>query len=523
MTRRIPVVIVGAGPVGAALAVDLGRRGVRCALVESRAGEHRIPKGQMLAHRTLEHFYFWGLAGELRAARLMPPGYPIGEITAYGSLMGEYWQAPAGRELVRPFYFQDYERLPQYCTEAVLRRKIAELPEVDLRLGWTVSAVEQEAGGVRISIEEAGGAGREVLEADYVVGCDGAHSRVREQAGIGREGTDFRQAMVLAVFRSRELHEKLKRFPERSTFRVMHPGLNGYWMFFGRVDVGESWFFHAPLPQGADPARCDVPALIREAVGSPVQCEFDYVGAWDLRVAIAERYRERRVFLAGDAAHSHPPYGAFGLNNGLEDAVNLGWKLAAALAGWGADRLLDSYDAERRPVFRDIGENFIAARIRADGEFFARHDPARNREDFERAWRARESDIGSRFQGYEPNYEGSPVVDGPAGGNCSAHGRHELKARAGHHLAPQPLSSGRNVFEELSNASFNLLAFDAGETGPLEAAATSLRVPLKVIRDRALLAYEANLVLVRPDQFIGWTGTRVPADPAALLRKLTGR
>ncbi len=279
MTRRIPVVIVGAGPVGAALAVDLGLRGVRCVLVESRAGEHRIPKGQMLAHRTLEHFHFWGLAGELRAARLMPPGYPIGEITAYGSLMGEYWQAPAGRELVRPFYFQDYERLPQYCTEAVLRRKIAELPEVDLRLGWTVSAVEQEAGGVRISIEEAGGAGREVLEADYVVGCDGAHSRVREQAGIGREGTDFRQAMVLAVFRSRELHEKLKRFPERSTFRVMHPGLNGYWMFFGRVDVGESWFFHAPLPQGADPARCDVPALIREAVGSPVQCEFDYASA----------------------------------------------------------------------------------------------------------------------------------------------------------------------------------------------------------------------------------------------------
>ena len=528
MTRRIPVAIVGAGPVGTALAVDLGLRGVRCALIESRAAEHRIPKGQMLAHRTLEHFHFWGLAGELRAARLMPPGYPIGEITAYGSLLGEYWQAPAGRELVRPYYFQDYERLPQYCTEAVLRRKLAALPGVESFFGWTARQVSQDGHAARVRLEQDGGARAEVLEADYVVGCDGGHSLVREQAGIGRAGTDFRRTMVLAVFRSRELHEKLKRFPERSTFRVMRPGLEGYWLFFGRVDVGESWFFHAPLPPGEDASRCDIPALIRDAVGSPVQCEFDHVGSWDLRVAVAERYRERRLFLAGDAAHSHPPYGAFGLNNGLEDAVNLGWKLQATLAGWGGERLLESYDAERRPVFRDIGENFIAARIRKDGEFFSRHDPARDRADFERAWRSRESDIGSRFQDYEPNYEGSPVVAGPAGGQCSAHGKHEFKARAGHHLAPQKLASGRDVFEELSNSSFNLLAFDADEkdVAGYEASAQSLRVPLKVVRDSgrdARAAYESPLVLVRPDQFVGWTGARAPGDPGALLRKLAGR
>jgi len=523
VSRRVPVAIVGAGPVGTALAVDLGLRGVPCALVESRATEHRIPKGQMLAHRTLEHFHFWGLAGELRRARLMPAGYPIGEITAYGSLMGEYWQAPAGRELVRPFYFQDYERLPQYCTEAVLRRRLETLPGVDARFGWTARRVMQEGGAARVLIEQDGGARSEELEADYVVGCDGAHSLVREQAGIGRQGTDFRQTMVLAVFRSRELHEKLKRFPERSTFRVMRPELHGYWMFFGRVDVGESWFFHAPLPAGADPVHYDVPALIRDAVGAPVHCEFDHLGSWDLRVAVAERYREGRLFLAGDAAHSHPPYGAFGLNNGLEDAVNLGWKLAATLAGWGGERLLDSYDLERRPVFHDIGENFIAARIRRDGEFLARHDPARDRADFELAWKGRETDIGSRFQGYAPNYEGSAVVAGPAGGTCSAHGTHELKARAGHHLAPHKLGSGRDVYEELSNSSFNLLAFDCGDTGPLEAAARSLRLPLKTIVDHRKTPYDARLVLVRPDQFVAWAGDTPPADPAALLAKLAGR
>src|SRR6185295_11667569 len=113
VTRRYQVVIVGAGPVGAALALDLGLRGLSCALVESRTGLQRIPKGQNLTHRTLEHFHSWGIASELRDARVMPPGYAIGEITAYGSLAGRYWQAPAGREIVQPYYFQKNERLPQ--------------------------------------------------------------------------------------------------------------------------------------------------------------------------------------------------------------------------------------------------------------------------------------------------------------------------------------------------------------------------------------------------------------------------
>src|SRR5262249_38664269 len=209
--KRYQVAIVGGGPVGVALAVDLGLRGVSCVLVESRTGLQQIPKGQNLTQRTLEHFYFWGVVDQIRAARLMPPGYPIGELTAYGSLMSDYWHAPAGREMVRAYYSQDNERLPQYCVEEVLRRKMAALPGVEARYGWTATKIEQRDKGVRVSIGEEGGSGQAVLEADYLVGCDGGHSLVRGEVGIGRGGTDFDQDMVLVVFRSREFHEGLAR------------------------------------------------------------------------------------------------------------------------------------------------------------------------------------------------------------------------------------------------------------------------------------------------------------------------
>ena len=215
MGKRYQVVIVGGGPVGVALAVDLGLRGVSCALVETRVGLSRIPKGQNLTQRTLEHFQFWGVVDEIRAARLMPPGYPIGEVTAYRNLMSEYWLAPPGREAVHQFYSQANDRMPQYQVEAVLRKKMGTLPSATARFGWSATSVVQDSGGVRVTIAEEGVSGRDVLEADYVVGCDGAHSLVREQAGIARGGTDFDQRMVLLVFRSRELHERLKRFPSR--------------------------------------------------------------------------------------------------------------------------------------------------------------------------------------------------------------------------------------------------------------------------------------------------------------------
>ncbi|HLZ21175.1 MAG TPA: FAD-dependent monooxygenase [Ktedonobacterales bacterium] len=528
MTKRYQVLIVGGGPVGMALAVDLGLRGVSCALVERHTTPQRIPKGQSLTQRTLEHFYFWGIADELRAARLLPPGYPIGSVTAYGNLLGDFWFGPDTRERLVDQYFQKNERLPQYLTEEVLRRQASRLPNVECLFGRTATRIEQDDLGVRATVsDDAWPYADRILEADFLVGCDGARSVVREQLGIDRGGADFDQRMVLAVFRSRELHEGLGRFPECTTYRVLRPELRGYWQFFGRVDVGEGWFFHAPVPRDTRPDNYDFLGLLHQAAGFEFAAESEYVGFWDLRIAVASRYRVGRAFIAGDACHSHPPYGGFGLNSGLEDVANLGWKLAAVLQGWGGDALLDSYGQERRPIFVETGEAMIAGGIERDRAFLDRFSPERDRPEFERAWHELGLTSMQRRQSYEPHYEGSPVVMGPPDATCSIHGKHSPVANAGHHLAPAPLSSGRNVFEELSRG-YTLLVFDADPQAvrALQDAASSLQVPLKVVRDSyadARNQYGSRMILVRPDQYVTWSGNALPADPVDLLRTATGR
>lgn len=526
VSGQYQVIIVGGGPVGLGLAVELGLRGISCALVEPRTTLSRIPKGQNLTQRTLEHFAKWGIVQELREARLMPKGSAIGELTAYGNLMSKYWHAPAGRELVRAFYAEDNERLPQYQMEAVLRHKVTTLPSVDALFGWTAGRIAEIESGVEVAITKDDGSTRTVA-AEYVVGCDGSHSSVRPQVGIERSKQDYEQTMLLAVFRSRELHEALKRFPERSTYRVLRPELKGYWLFFGRIDRSDGWFFHAPVPPDSRIETFDALALIQEAAGFAFDCAFEHLSFWKMRVAVAEEYQRGRIFIAGDAAHSHPPYGGFGLNNGLEDIVNLGWKLAAHLEGWGSDVLLQSYSIERRPVIWETAEDFIISRIQRDAAFLDRYNPDGNVEEFKRAWQARETDIGSRFQQYEPNYEGSPVVFGPPEGRNSAHGVHAFKARPGHHLAPAPLSSGGNTFQALGRG-FTLLAFDAdaATVQDFADAAQELRIPLTIVHDTrsgGREVYEAGLVLVRPDQYVVWCGDLAPAGAHAVLERAIGK
>lgn len=525
---KYQVVIVGGGPVGVALAVDLGLRGISCALIERHLTPQQIPKGQNLMQRSVEHFWRWGIVDELRAARAMPPDYPMSGIIAYGDLTTDDWYAPPLREIVNSYYFQDNERLPQYRTEAVLRAKMATLPNVDARFGWSMTDLAQDNEGVRIAIAEVDGPGRDVVEAEYAVGCDGSHSRVRDHIGIPRSGADFDQLMVLAVFRSQDLNEGLKRFPERSTYRVMHKDLEGYWQFFGRIDVEQGWFFHAPVPKDTTRDNYDFHGLLQRVAGFEFAVDFDYVGFWDLRIDVAEQYRVGRVFIAGDAAHSHPPYGGYGLNNGLEDAVNLGWKLAAVLDGWGGGGLLGSYGAERHPVFRDTATDFIAGRIEADRAFFATYDPEIDAAEFSRAWQEDHAGMSApRVLGYEPHYEGSPIVAGAPGAESGAHGKHSFDARTGHHLPPQELSWGDNVFEALGDG-FTLFAFDVPDAAitEFETAAVSAGLPLKIVRDTfadGRTEYGARLMLVRPDQYIAWCGAAAHPDIAGLLARCAGR
>lgn len=511
---------------GVGLAVELGQRGIACALVERHLEPQRIPKGQNLTQRTLEHFYFWHCVDELRAERIMPAEVPTSGVNVYRDLMSEYWNAPSQRELVQQYYFQAYDRLPQYLAEKVLRKRMAVLPSVKTFFGWSAESVTQDASFARVAVVERNSGERQVLQAEYVVGCDGGHSLVREQSGITRSGAAFDQKMVLMVFRSKGLQEGLKRFPLKSTYQILHSDLNGYWLFFGRVDMVDHFFFHAPVANDATVENYDFTGLLHRAGGFKFDVAFEHVGFWDMQVAVADSYQKGRVFIAGDAAHSHPPYGGFGLNNGLEDATNLGWKLAARLGGWGGDALLDSYTEERRPVFADIGRDFIAARIEEDRAFLQKYSPDRGRAEFELAWKARSERVSDRAQVYEPHYEGSSVVMGSPGGVCSAHGKHTFTARAGHHLPPNRLSSGRNVFEELGTG-YTLLALGAnsGDVERFETAAKSLNLPLKAVcdsYDHGREVYESKLILVRPDQYVVWKGDESPADTLAVMRKVAG-
>ena len=195
---------------------------------------------------------------------------------------------------------------------------------------------------MRAVVTENASGKRETLSGDYIVGCDGSHSLVRSQAGIGRGGVDFDETMVLAGVPLERSARSAQAFSRALDVQRDESRPQRLLQFFGRVDVGEQFFFHSPVPPNTTKDNYDFLGLLQSVAGFEMHAEFDYVGFWDLRVSIADTYQEGRVLIAGDAAHSHPPYGGYGLNNGLEDAKNLGWKLAATLQGWGGEDLIRS-------------------------------------------------------------------------------------------------------------------------------------------------------------------------------------
>lgn len=547
MSKRHQVIIVGGGPVGHGMAIELGLRGIDCVLVERHVDIVEIPKGQNLSHRTVEHFWRWGCERQLREARTMPKGHATGGITLYKTLLTEHWHS-AGinrQEPIRTYYHTRNERLPQYQTERVLRDRAAELPGVTLIYGKVARDVTDTGTEVRVTVADAPGdqrrfyswsadeqdrsdadTGVEVLRADYVIGCDGGHSLVRGAMGTDRDGVNFDQRMVLSVFRSKELHEALSIYPDCSTYRVMDPALDGYWKFFGRVDLGEDFFFHAPVPKDTVRETFDWDAMLAEAVGRPVASTLTHIGFWDLRVKVATAYRRGRMLIAGDAAHQHPPYGGFGLNTGLEDVSNLGWKLAGVLQGWADDAVLDSYGAERRPIIAQTSDRIIAGGIEKDRAYLDVCARAQTHAAFKTAWAEFGAQITGYVATYEPHYEGSPIVFGPPGGETGIAGEHSFTARAGHHLPPRDLGTGESAFEALGDG-FTLLAFGEARdrVDPFEAAARRLGIPFRVVGDSAASPaardYGAALILVRPDQYVAWAGSA--GDAASILGRVTGR
>ena len=204
------LIIVGGGPVGLGLAIELGQRGIANVVIERNATISPIPKGQNLTQRTAEHFHFWGAEKQLRAARPFPADFGMGGLTTYGELFSPYSYNWLARELVRPFYFTENERLPQYATEQVLRARVAELSNVEVLYGWKAETIGQDAEGAFVDVAKLDGSERRVLRAPYLAGCDGAWSTVREAAGLTQTLTEHEKVMVLLVFRSQALHHMLK-------------------------------------------------------------------------------------------------------------------------------------------------------------------------------------------------------------------------------------------------------------------------------------------------------------------------
>lgn len=504
--------IVGGGPVGLGLSIELGQRGVDVVLIERTSEVHDIPKGQNLTQRTMEHFIRWGVEKAIRQARLMPDSYPAVGVNAYGSLMSDYAHPWFRRSQVDRFYFASSERLPQYLTEQVLRRRVEDLKSVTALYGEQVVDLEVSAeGAVALT-----GTGQRV-QCSYLVGCDGSHSLVRERAGITETRSGPARKMVLLVFRSHQLHQLLEaRFGPTAFFNVLDPDLDGYWRFLGRVDVGQQWFFHAPVDPSSEAATFDYETTLYDTVGARFALSLDYLGFWDLRITTADTYRNGPVLIAGDAAHSHPPYGGYGINTGLEDARNLGWKLAARLHGWGGDALVDSYSEERRPVFESTARDFIETFIENDREFIRRHDPTRDLADFEEAWEQRHiAAAGAGVSRFEPHYEGSSIVV-CASGRPGAVGEHTFLTKPGHHLPP-PERGDPGLLSRLSSG-FTVIALSKSLGEAFSKAARDLDLPLDVISEDLY----PEPVLVRPDHFVAWMGDRAESDAGHILRTAAG-
>lgn len=518
----IPVAIVGGGPIGLGLAIDLATRGVNSIVLESATALHNIPKGQNLTQRTGEHFRAWGVTESIQQATPIPRSFGNAGLVAYGQLLSEYTYDWFQRARVGAYYFAPNERLPQHRTEAVLRERVAELPQIDFRKGCRVNSLAIEDSQVKLTADTA--TGKQTITAQYVVGCDGARSSIRTMSGITQDMDHQGPRMALLVFRSTELDQLLEKFPGKSIFNVMNPAMDGYWQFLGRIDLQGGFFYHSPVPPEAQGEPWFREHLYN-MVGAEFELKFEHIGFWDLRISHATNYRKGPVFIAGDAAHSHPPYGGYGVNTGFEDARNLSWKLTADLQGWGGPELLDSYSTERHPVFQSVARDFIGRMIEDFRDFMSDYSPENDKAQFEQAWKSRTEADDADVTQFLPHYAGSPIVFGDGHASSGAKGIHRFTAEAGYHLAPQPLPQGDDLWDLLGQ-NFTLLGMTDDHTvlDNFNQAAGALNIPLTCVHipDSELQAmYAAEHILVRPDQFVAWTGGN-DTDPYHVLRRVTG-
>ncbi len=525
----IPVLVVGGGPVGLALAGDLGWRGIACTLVEQTDGSIYQPRMDLVGIRTMEFCRRWGLVPAVEGSPY-PRDYAqdniyLTSLTGY-ELGRERFpgigQAPPPKESP-----QRRERCPQNMFDPILRAFAASQKNVALRYRTRLVAFTQDADLVTAVVENAETGAREEILARAIVGCDGARSLVRETLGIAMQGNPVLTYTTNVIFRCPHLlalHDKGK------AYRHIFIGPEGTWATIVAINGRDEWRFSIiGGSEQRDYTTDDIKAAIRRAVGRDFEFEILSVLPWVRRELVADHYREGRGFIAGDAAHVMSPTGGFGMNTGIQDVVDLSWKLAATIEGWGGDDLLDSYSIERQPIgTRNVTEasgnlrrmlsvaphpdllddtpQGAATRAKVGREFS---------ETMRREWFTLGAHLGYR-------YENSPVCwpDGTAAPPDDPRA-YVPTARPGHRAPHAFLADGRSTLD-LFGRGFALLGFgaNAAQAAPLLEAARQRHLPLTftaIAEPHIAALYERKFALMRPDGHVAWRGDHMPEDALRVI------
>ena len=534
MTEAMDVLIVGAGPVGLSLAIELGTRGVACHVIERNDRVGYSPRAKTTNVRSREHLRRWGIADALRAASPMPPDYPSTVVFATrmtGWPLARFENALNGSRERNNLYSESAQWVPQYTLEEVLRRHASSLPGVSVSFNTElVSFVETEQGVVSDLKDRTTGAVRRV-SSPYLVGADGARSAVRDRIGAAMTGPGALASNYSVIFRAPGLAAR-HRLGEAIMYWMVNDDVPS---LLGPMDDAGLWFFMATRLAGIDASTVDPVALIRRGAGI-ADLDIEVVGTdpWTAHQLIADRYGTARVLLAGDACHLHPPFGGFGMNMGIGDAVDIGWKLAATLQGWGGPGLLASYEQERRAVhewtiaeavanYALVGNQLVQPAIEDPGP--AGDATRREVSEVIGATKVREFKTLGLVLGCR--YAGSPIiVDDGSAPPMSDSVLYVPSAHPGC-LAPHLwLADGSSLYDHFG-IGFTLLvtAGDASAGDAWAAAAAERSVPLKVVAPgdaRLGGRYGARFALIRPDQHVAWRGDAIPEDLPGLLGHVTG-